>query len=333
MGRKLSRRQFISTTAATTAAINLAAPAVAAGSPNSAVNLRPGIWVRWLDDRAAPVSQGATWGTPWPRGKLKSTRDLSLRDAAGKLTALQSWALGYWPDGSLKWTGHALAPDAPDAPAGNGPFEVVAARAPKAKSMLVVRETADGIEIDTGAIVCKLPRRGAAVISSIHRDRREHLRDGRLVLLRDDRGSSSEGTFATDRFESAIDKVTLEHSGDARAVVKVEGKHAGAARTWLPFTLRFYFYAGSDALRVLHTIVFDGDENKDFIRGIGLRFSTPLSDPLHDRHVRFAGDRRWCVRRIGARTHGSAARCRQGGARRAGRGPRRPARSRRSSTT
>ena len=32
-----------------------------------------------------------------------------------------------------------------------------------------------------------------------------------------------------------------------------------------------YFYAGSDALRVLHTFVFDGDESRDFIRGIGLR--------------------------------------------------------------
>ncbi len=41
---------------------------------------------------------------------------------------------------------------------------------------------------------------------------------------------------------------------------------------------------------MLHTIVFDGDESQDFIRGIGLRFSTPLTDALHDRHVRFVGE-------------------------------------------
>jgi len=46
---------------------------------------------------------------------------------------------------------------------------------------------------------------------------------------------------------------------------------------------------GSDALRALHTIVFDGDESRDFIRGIGLRFSTPVDAQLCDRHVRFAG--------------------------------------------
>ena len=75
-----------------------------------------------------------------------------------------------------------------------------------------------------------------------------------------------------------------------RAVIRLEGKHSNGTRGWLPFTLRLYFYAGSDALRVLHTIVFDGDESQDFIRGIGLRFSTPLTDALHDRHVRFVGE-------------------------------------------
>jgi hypothetical protein len=43
-------------------------------------------------------------------------------------------------------------------------------------------------------------------------------------------------------------------------------------------------------VRVLHTIVFDGDENQDFIRGIGLRFTAPASAELYDRHVRFMAD-------------------------------------------
>jgi hypothetical protein len=93
-----------------------------------------------------------------------------------------------------------------------------------------------------------------------------------------------------EKFEGLLSKVTVEQRGPVRAVVRLEGKHSNGNRGWLPFTLRFYFYAGSDALRVLHTIVFDGDESQDFIRGIGLRFSTPLTDALHDRHVRFVGE-------------------------------------------
>jgi hypothetical protein len=75
--------------------------------------------------------------------------------------------------------------------------------------------------------------------------------------------------------------------------VRIDGKHrlkADEGRAWLPFTVRLYFYAGSDSVRVLHTFVFDGDENKDFISGLGLRFAVPVSDALQDRHVRFAGE-------------------------------------------
>ncbi len=41
---------------------------------------------------------------------------------------------------------------------------------------------------------------------------------------------------------------------------------------------------------MMHTIIFDGDEEKDFIKGLGVRFAVPLEDELHDRHIRFAGE-------------------------------------------
>ena len=296
MSKGISRRQFIATSAATTATLPVlaaqAAQETASPAPKSE-NHGAGAWVHWLDDHAATVSQGVTWGTPWPRGKQRQEKNFALRQlngaATNKLMPLQSWPLAYWPDGSLKWTAHALPPTRE---AGDGPFEVVAQRgAAKNAAALEITESDTGIEIDTGAFVCRMNRSGAHVISAISRGGWEHLRDGKLVLLREDRGGSSDGTVVTqENFESAIGKVTLEQRGPLRAVVKIEGKHSSGQRQWLPFTLRLYFYAGSEALRVLHTIVFDGDESRDFIRGLGLRFSVPLSDALYDRHVRFAGE-------------------------------------------
>jgi hypothetical protein len=287
MGGKISRRQFLSTTTATTVALNLPAPGASAGSPAyAAPNPAPGNWVRWLDDRAPAIAQGITWGTPWPRGKQKAGRAFALRDRANKLLPLQSWALAYWPDGSLKWSAHALAPGTSP---GDGPFELVAAN-PKPATTLRISETAEGIEVDTGAMTCRFAKSGRDVIAAVTRDGRESLRGGRLVLLRQDRGATSDSARVTqEAFESAIEDVTLEQRGPLRAVIRVQGRHANATRRWLPFTLRVYLYAGSEALRVLHTIVFDGDESRDFIRGLGLRFSVPLADELHDRHVRFAG--------------------------------------------
>jgi hypothetical protein len=288
MKKRISRRQFISSTVATSAALGAVATPVVATPPRAPmINPGPGAWVRWLDGNAGEVAQGVTWGTPWPRGQQREAKNFALRGSDHRLLPLQSWPLAWWPDGSLKWTAHALGPA--DS-AGNGPFEVVAQRATKHTSTITVKETGSGLEIDTGKFVCRLPRTGSNIVESVVRDGREALRAGKLVLLRQDRSASSDAVQVRQEiFESALEKVTIEQRGPVRAVVKLEGRHVNGTRGWLPFTLRLYFYAGSDALRVLHTIVFDGDESKDFIRGIGLRFSTPLTDPLHDRHIRFAG--------------------------------------------
>jgi hypothetical protein len=40
----------------------------------------------------------------------------------------------------------------------------------------------------------------------------------------------------------------------------------------------------------MHTFVFDGDEQKDFLAGLGVRFSVPMQDRLQDRHVRFSAE-------------------------------------------
>ncbi|HEU5134005.1 MAG TPA: hypothetical protein VFU13_02575 [Steroidobacteraceae bacterium] len=292
MKRRISRRQFISTSAASTAILGAAATGASRHTTSSVIdspNPGAGAWVRWLDGNPAAVAQGVTWGTPWPRGKQHETKNFALRGADQKLQPLQSWPLAWWPDGSLKWTAHALPPGETSV---NGPFEVVAR--PTAARLAVnvsVKETGSAIEVDTGKFVCRIPRTGSKIIEAITRGGREALRDGKLVLLRQDRAASSgDAQLRQETFESALEKVTVEQRGPVRTVIKLEGKHSNGTRQWLPFTLRLYFYAGAENLRVLHTIVFDGDESQDFIRGLGLRFSAPLTDELHDRHVRFVGE-------------------------------------------
>ena len=286
MKHRISRRAFLSAAAA--------APAVAAvaqggaATPADTANPGAGNWVRWLHGKAPAQLAGTTWGTPWPRGTQREATHFALRGGDNTIHALQSWPLAWWPDGSLKWTAHALAPAAG---IGDGPFEVIPRRADARTEALVVNEHETGIDIDAGRFVCRLARSGTHFIKSISRAGHESLRDGHLVLLRQDRAASTTDAQVTqENFASTIEKLTLEQRGPVRAVVKVEGKHAHGERQWMPFTLRLYFYAGNDAVRVLHTIVFDGDESRDFIRGLGLRFTVPLDAELHDRHVRFMGE-------------------------------------------
>ncbi len=46
----------------------------------------------------------------------------------------------------------------------------------------------------------------------------------------------------------------------------------------------------SNPFALIHTFVFDGDEKKDFIRGLGLSFAVPMREQVHNRHVRFSGE-------------------------------------------
>src|SRR4051812_23135725 len=99
MKQRISRRQFLTTSAAAPVVLS-AAGTLAAGSPKTGRNPGAGAWVAWLDGKAPEVAQGVTWGVPWPRGKQRA-KEFVLRDAAGKALSLQNWPLAYWPDGTL----------------------------------------------------------------------------------------------------------------------------------------------------------------------------------------------------------------------------------------
>ena len=94
-----------------------------------------------------------------------------------------------------------------------------------------------------------------------------------------------------ERFTSRVDSVTVEQDGPVRAVVRIRGVHGTAmgSRTWLPFDVRLYFGAGTTPVRMVHSIIYDGDQNQDFIRGMGVVFDVPMREQIHNRHVRFGG--------------------------------------------
>ncbi|ACB74644.1 hypothetical protein [Opitutus terrae] len=285
----LTRRQFVQKTALAAVAAQLATSlraqvnAAPAGAVPVKASVKPGVAeARWLDGSTPKVQPGATWGVAWPRGQHPAGTTFALR-ADGAALPVQSWPLATWPDGSFKWTAHALPANTPGAS-----FELAAGTPAELPQPLRASESADAIAIDTGVIQVRVARAGRELIPLITRDGREILQHGRLVLLRQD---AAEAGADPEPFAGEIGAVTLEQSGPVRAVVKIEGRHAAeqGGRAWLPFVVRLYFYAGGDAIRVMHTIIYDGDERKDFIRGLGLRFDVPLRGELHDRHVRFSG--------------------------------------------
>ena len=248
--------------------------------------------LHWLGDAAPPASAGVSWGVPWPKGAVQPNTPMRLATADGHRVEVQTWPLAFWPDGSVKWTGHAIA-----APAElGGPLTLTPRpgaedeRAPGVE--IKYAEDDDGFTIDTGAMRVRISKHRTHAIESITIGDRVVARNGTLIAVREDR--SEPGVRREIELRGGIDRATLEQSGPVRAVVKLEGRHvepaANGGRVWLPFTVRLTFFAGSGEIKLTHTFVFDGDSNKDFVKGLGLSFEVPFKEELQNRHLRFSGD-------------------------------------------
>ena len=256
------------------------------------------VGVRWLGQTPTYTS-GATFGLPWVRGQY-SAENLSFSASAnGSDVQVQSWVTAYWPDGSVKWSAHSIA--ASDSIYEEYTVTAVSGNITSAvsdASALTITESEASISVDTGSINVTFPRLGSNVIGKIQTTSGKVVgQNGRLILRSQSTDDQNEATryYA---FESSIDNVTVSDENMIRALVTVRGRHQltepsssdVSHDSWLPFILRFYLYANSEAIRIVHTILYDGEPSEDFIRGIGLSFEIPLKgEELYDRHVRLAG--------------------------------------------
>ncbi len=278
---KLTRRQILAQAALAQVAQAAAEQQTDAQQASSQAAAIP---LNWLSNEAPAQPAGVSWGVPFPRGTVSSSQTFTLT-ANGVPLPLQTWPLAYWPDGSIKFNGFAtVAPAtaanlrlAPGAPAPVGPA-------------LTVRQTAAALEIDTGALQCSIPQSGPDFLTSLRVGAQTVAGPARLRCVTENRLTPN--TLRLDDYHSEIKSVVAEQTGPVRAVVRIEGVHRAeqGTREWLPFTLRLYFYAGSENIRLVHSFIFDGDDRKDFIRGLGLSFAVPFREQLHNRHVHFAGD-------------------------------------------
>ncbi|KAF8970077.1 hypothetical protein BDZ97DRAFT_1652716 [Flammula alnicola] len=264
-----------------------------------------GVNVQWLDG-APPtaVPTGNAFGIPWPQGAVDRTTPFSATAKSGGGVPIQTWPLAYWPDGSLKWTGHAVGADSLNV-VGSG-IKIAPGTPTEPASPISVTTGGDGsIKMSTGNFSATFaPSGSTTLISSLSLSGNNLAQNGQLVVqlqnaidpeLSATSSSAANGMVVQpptiQRMLGRADSVTVEQSGPVRGVVKITGKYttgvAGGHDDFLPFTIRFYLAAGGTSLRAVHFFIFDGDQFKDFIKGLGFQFSTPMTDVLQDRHVRF----------------------------------------------
>ena len=265
-------------------AINCAINLEAKAQADSAVQLK------WLGAEKPTMATGVSWGVPFNKGEVLPDSDYMLKDFSGKSMMVQSWPMAYWPDGSMKWVGLSTVVES-----GSGSsFQLQPTeKADNASANIQVSESETSVHINTGVLQCDIPRQGNKIISSLKIDNREISSGGELLCILQNGPANEFGPQPEkEKFVGKIEKVTVEQSGPVRSVVKIEGNHISTSgtRSFLPFIIRMYFYSGQQTVKMVHTIIYDGDQNKDVIRGLGVVFDVPMNEELHNRHVRFAGE-------------------------------------------
>ena len=211
-----------------------------------------------------------SFGVPFAEGELKDVSALGLSNDI----PTDAWVNARWPDGSVKWAGLATV-----VPQGSNDLKVKSLKKRSKPSVSWVTSTDKQIVVNTGKVIAYLPKNGCNLIDSLY------LSDRRIG------GPASLIASASDiTYHSQLTKVEIEQSGQVRTVVRMEGVHKNDVRAWLPFTIRLYFYRGSEQIRIVHTFIYNGDEHKDMINSLGVRLNVPMRETVYNRHIAFDTD-------------------------------------------
>ena len=179
---------------------------------------------------------------------------------------------------------------------------------------IAITETPEDIQIETGLISVFIPRRGDFLIDSLLYKGTKVGEKARLICnTQNEPIQENTSQISFTHYIGEIKSVTIERLGSVRALVKLEGIHRNRNkkidtnhsegegdyannsdmnklnnREWLPFVVRLYFYGGSEQIKMVHSFVYNGDQKKDFICSLGIRFDVPMREALYNRHIAFS---------------------------------------------
>lgn len=265
------------------------------------------IQLHCLENRVA--SGYVTFGSYWEKGALvipnfkKDQMDsFTLRNENKESIPVQSRITAWWPDGSIKWVAHT---------ADASKMGQEAALTAQIKSGEVSEETAELVSmiirrddnwlyIDNGVLSLKVPtgkNKVDILAEDIFLNGKLRVKKTSPVLYLEEQGNENSTNFDLDGqtkvtrvYKAAIKAVTIEEDGPLALTIKAEGSYQYQNQNKMKFCIRMYINKNSSDIRFVHTFFFDGDEQTDFLKGLGIRFDTVLEGRPYEHHIRFAGE-------------------------------------------
>jgi len=242
-----------------------------------------------------------TFGSVWDKGEVTGPY-FSLTSEKGKPIPVQSRVTAYWPDKSVKWATHTADSALMGKTVIITPGEEVSSYTEPA----LAREEGEYYLVDTGKLRARVPcaRKPAQAASPAQTLIEDVNLDGKLIvakaypILRLERRRHDGASLYTEdtSYHGQINLITLEENGPLACVFRFEGVHIpdDSAGCSMPFVTRLYFFAGNAEIRCVHTWFFDGKEERDFLKGMGICFETTLEGEAYNRHIQFGTEQSRC---------------------------------------
>jgi len=247
-------------------------------------------------DAEAPLVSG---GVPLPRGAVTDPANVRLQRDGGDVP-VQTRALGYWPDGSIKWLLLTFATDGGEVAGATGDGDVLTfrltrrdgsapeyalryggdCRAGTPQRALTAAQDGDVVRIDAGDLELEVAAE-EGWLRSVTLGGRELLSGpaGSFVdFLRPSEGYASMTAQPEGRLDAGgfiPESIELEEAGPLRATVKLVGMTSAEESPRM--VLRLEAYAGRTCVRVFQSVEFlHADPRVAFVRRMGLEL--PLAE-------------------------------------------------------
>lgn len=223
-----------------------------------------------------------TFGSIWKQGEKNDTH-ICLKNNHNEDLPVQSRVTAWWPDGSIKWLSHTAKSERMGSSVTLLPSVYQEGENVPAAEALDIQETDSGFSVDTGVLSLCIPKSGRNLAERISLNGKA-LAAGIypvFMLKRDEEVIESAG---------AVKNVGMEEAGPLQAVFCFRGRHLKGME--MPFIIRLYVGLGSQEIRIVHTFLYDGEEQRDFLTGVGIRVDTALAGKPYDKHVKFVADGR-----------------------------------------
>ncbi|MCX5661377.1 MAG: hypothetical protein NTW19_16980 [Planctomycetota bacterium] len=189
-------------------------------------------------------------GVPFPPGAVRSARQVSVRDAKGRVIPSSAKVLQKRPDGSVEWAlVDVLLPLGPQESTSIF-VEPKAAAAVAPKRPVVLRREGDRFTLANGHSEVSVSRAGGSVIERLVVNGKVIVERGDLVDLQlvDGSGKIHRASLAGKY------KVVVQHQNPLVTTLRVEGKHkARDGSVYLDFALRVTLVAGHSDVKLEHT--------------------------------------------------------------------------------